>query len=110
MNVSSGKKNFLVNLTFAVYISSSGCTLTFRPKSEGSLALYPVCRALTGTESKETLKEVNHPNIAMIHAIEEIDGEIFIVMEFIDGQELRARIEEGPILSDSPSSREILVL
>jgi len=43
-----------------------------------------LCRTPTGTESKETLKEVNHPNIAMIHAIEEIDGEIFIVMEFID--------------------------
>ena len=46
----------------------------------------------------------------MIHVIEEIDSEIFIVMEFIDGQELRARIEEGPILSDRRSSREILVL
>ncbi len=29
---------FLVNLTSVVYISSSDCTLIFRPKSEGTLA------------------------------------------------------------------------
>jgi len=35
------KTIFLVNLTSAVYISSSGCTLTFGAKSEGSLACSP---------------------------------------------------------------------
>jgi len=35
------KMILLVNLTFAVYISSSGCTLTFGAKSEGSLACSP---------------------------------------------------------------------
>jgi hypothetical protein len=43
VNVSSVKKIiFLVNLTSAVYISSSGYTLTFGAKSEGS----PACRHL----------------------------------------------------------------
>jgi serine/threonine protein kinase len=32
---------------------------------------------------------LNHPNIATIHAIEEVDGEIFIVMEYIKGRELK---------------------
>jgi serine/threonine protein kinase/Tfp pilus assembly protein PilF len=32
---------------------------------------------------------LNHPNIATIHAIEEVDDEMFIVMEYIDGRELR---------------------
>ena len=33
---------FLVNLTFAVYISSSGCTLTFGDKREDSLRALPL--------------------------------------------------------------------
>jgi len=32
---------------------------------------------------------LNHPNIATIHAIEEHDDEMFIVMEYIEGRELR---------------------
>jgi len=35
----------------------------------------------------------NHPNIAAIHAIEEHDGERFIVMEYIEGKELREVID-----------------
>jgi serine/threonine protein kinase/tetratricopeptide (TPR) repeat protein len=40
---------------------------------------------------------LNHPNIATIHAIEEKDNQIFIVMEFINGPELKDKIEKGPI-------------
>jgi len=32
---------------------------------------------------------LNHPNIATIHNIEEVDDEMFIVMEYIKGRELR---------------------
>ena len=32
---------------------------------------------------------LNHPNIATVHAIEEVDNELFIVMEYIDGRELK---------------------
>ena len=35
---------------------------------------------------------LNHPNIATIHTIEDVDDETFIVMEYIDGQELKQKI------------------
>jgi serine/threonine protein kinase len=42
---------------------------------------------------------LNHPNIATIHAIEEYQNELFIVMEYIEGKELRHIIDK----SDSSS-------
>ena len=40
---------------------------------------------------------LNHPNIATIHNIEEVDDEMFIVMEYIDGEELKDKIEKAPL-------------
>ena len=40
---------------------------------------------------------LNHNNIATIHNIEEVDDEMFIVMEYIKGQELKDKIEAGPL-------------
>ena len=38
---------------------------------------------------------LNHPNISTIYAIEEAEGEAFIVMEYIEGKELKDRLREG---------------
>jgi len=40
---------------------------------------------------------LNHPNIAHIYAIEESEDEMFIVMEYIDGIEIKDKIKSGPI-------------
>ena len=40
---------------------------------------------------------LNHPNITHIYAIEETDDEMFIVMEYIDGTELKNKIKASPI-------------
>jgi serine/threonine protein kinase/tetratricopeptide (TPR) repeat protein len=43
---------------------------------------------------------LNHPNITQIYAIEETDDEIFIVMELIDGIELKEIIKSSSIKVD----------
>jgi len=43
---------------------------------------------------------LNHPNIATIYSIEEANDEMFIVMEYIKGQELKDKIEAGPLAID----------
>jgi serine/threonine protein kinase/tetratricopeptide (TPR) repeat protein len=48
---------------------------------------------------------INHPNIATIYEIDEVDGVTFIAMELVEGQTLRDRIASG-----IPSFDEILDL
>jgi len=43
---------------------------------------------------------LNHPNIATIHAIEEVDNQIFIVMEYINGPELKEKTDKGALPLD----------
>jgi serine/threonine protein kinase len=38
---------------------------------------------------------LNHPNIVTIHEISEFDSQIFIVMEYVDGESLRTKIDTG---------------
>ncbi len=40
---------------------------------------------------------LNHPHIATIHEIDEVDGQSFIVMEYVDGPSLKEKINEGPL-------------
>src|SRR5881397_1284800 len=39
--------------------------------------------------------QLNHPNIATIHSIEEAGGRLFIVMELVDGEPLSKIIKRG---------------
>ena len=57
----------------------------------------------------QTLAALNHPNIAHIHGLEDIDGSPALVMELVEGQDLRVRIAGGPIPLDEalPIARQI---
>jgi len=43
---------------------------------------------------------LNHPNICTVHEIDEVEGQIFIAMELIEGDDLKARIASGPVAID----------
>ena len=40
---------------------------------------------------------LNHPNIVVVHAIEEANDDAFLVMEYLEGETLAARIASGPL-------------
>ncbi|MDX2044927.1 MAG: protein kinase [Acidobacteriota bacterium] len=48
------------------------------------------------TEAKSA-SATDHPNIVTIHEIGETDGIHYIAQEFVEGETLRSRIEQGPI-------------
>lgn len=69
-----------------------------------AIKVLPASANQNVTAKRRFLKEaqsasaLNHPNIVTIHAIEEAEGLDFIVMEFIDGQTLKAMIEHDGAL------------
>src|SRR5262249_46678457 len=55
------------------------------------------------------LASLNHPNIAAIHGVEEIDTHHFLVMELVPGETLADRIKRGaiPIEEALPIAKQI---
>ena len=43
---------------------------------------------------------LDHPNICTVHEIDEVDGETFIAMAFIEGQSVKDKIAERPLKLD----------
>src|SRR5262244_3927079 len=45
----------------------------------------------------ELLASLNHPNIAAIYDLEELNGSRFLILEMVEGETLADRIQRGPI-------------
>jgi serine/threonine protein kinase len=58
------------------------------------LTVDPSQRARLRREARAAAA-LTHPNICTIYALEELDGELFIAAEFVDGHTLREEIEGG---------------
>ncbi len=57
----------------------------------------------------QVLASLNHPNIAIVHGLEQADGVHALVMELVPGEDLSQRIARGPIAIDEalPIARQI---
>ncbi|MFH1866430.1 MAG: protein kinase, partial [Candidatus Eisenbacteria bacterium] len=72
-------------------------------KLERHVALKFLSPCILGTDTEKTrfvqeakaAAALNHPNICTVHEIDEAEGQIFIAMECVEGQSLKARIESG---------------
>ena len=56
------------------------------------------------TREAQTLASINHPRIATAFGLEEAGDVRALVMEFVDGEDLSARIARGPIPVDEALS------
>jgi Tol biopolymer transport system component len=46
------------------------------------------------------LASLNHPNIAAIYGLEEVDGKPLLALELVEGEDLRQRLERGALAVD----------
>ena len=52
---------------------------------------------------------LSHPNIAYMHEIDEIDGQLFIAMEYVDGKSLKDEIDGSPLKLEDAISLAIQI-
>ncbi len=64
-----------------------------------ALVEHPEALARFEREAK-LLAKLNHPNIAMIHGVDEVDGIHFLTLELVEGESLQQRLARGALPVD----------
>jgi len=106
---SSDQQKMLLHYRLVKKIGSGGMGDVFQAEDTKlgrtvAVKLLPAAANENLTAKRRFLKEaqsasaLNHPNIVTIHAIEESEGLDFIVMEYLEGQTLKATIERDGAL------------
>jgi len=67
--------------------------LKFLPEE---LAAHPPALERMRREAR-MIGALNHPGICTVHELGEANGRVFLAMEFLDGESLRARMARGPV-------------
>ena len=82
-----------------------------------SVALKMIRGSLKDPSAAERLRRearaaatVNHPNICQLYDLGEDAGELYIAMEFLEGESLAARIARGPVPLDESLEIELATL
>jgi serine/threonine-protein kinase len=52
----------------------------------------------------EALARLRHPNVVLVHEFGEHDGQLYLVMEYLDGGNLASRFANGPLPEDEAAS------
>lgn len=81
-----------VYLASDIRLERQVCLKAVRP----DLAANPRYRERLQWEAR-LAASLNHPGICAVHALEEFDGELYLVTEFIDGRTLREEIASGSV-------------
>ncbi|QHN03516.1 protein kinase [Granulicella sp. WH15] len=100
-----GPFEILARLDHPVQREGSGTDALFRARdnrSQHEVALRILGGGHTATEMREVraAAALHHPNICAILDIGELDGEIYLAMELLEGESLMDRIARGPIRPD----------
>lgn len=82
------------------------------PKLMRDVAIKVLPRTFAGDSDRlarfqreaQVLASLNHPNISIIHDIQEDKGLLFLVLEYVEGETLGDRLKRGPIPLDETLS------
>jgi serine/threonine-protein kinase len=73
-------------------------------RTDRQVALKLLSAQASGPEARERLQRearaaarLSHPGIVTLHALEEADGELFLVQEYVEGETLARRLERGAL-------------